>query len=286
MTNCTIQQLQLRLSQSLSGIYDDVEARSMCRLLLMHHLKLTSAGLILRSGELVDCKDVVQIDSDLQRLLRHEPLQYVLGMTHFYGLDFSLRPGVLIPRPETEELVDWVLKDNALADPAILDIGTGSGCIAIALKYNIPESIVSAWDVSHDALSVANNNAQILGCRVSFRHVDVLHDEPSVTDYFDVVVSNPPYVRDLEKLSMSANVLEHEPHLALFVSDGDPLVFYRSIALKSLKMLKPGGRLYFEINEYLGAEMVQMLSEMGYGSVVLRQDLQGKDRMIRAMINS
>ena len=198
------------------------------------------------------------------------------------GLNFRVDKNVLIPRPETQELVEWILSDNKnLKDGRILDIGTGSGCIAITLAKNLPEVEVEAWDVSKGALQIATQNASDNEVRVHFVEQDVLAFIPQGT-YFDVMVSNPPYITEVEKNEMEANVLEWEPETALFVQDNDALLFYRKIAALGCVMLKPGGMLYFEINRAYGAEMVEMLNGMGYSFVELRKDLFGNDRMVKA----
>lgn len=277
----SVQLLQKAIADKLVRIVSIQEARQMAKMLLMHHLSLSSTGLVLNADRLVDEHTLGVVEQQVGRLLNHEPIQYILGTAHFYGLDFAVNPSVLIPRPETEELVDWIVKENSLAKPVILDIGTGSGCIAITLKHQITEAHVEGWDISAEALTVATQNAESLGVDVDFNQVDILSFEPSTANHFDIIVSNPPYVRELEKQQMNNNVLDHEPHLALFVSNNDPLLFYRTIAQKAKVLLKPGRMLYFEINEYLGCEMLEMLAGLGY-EAILKQDLQGKDRMIRA----
>ena len=213
------------------------------------------------------------------------PVQYVLGKTNFFGLDFEVNPAVLIPRPETEELVDWIIesqketaKDQNLR---IIDIGTGSGCIAISLAKNIPNAQVTALDVSVDALATAKKNAQNNQVDVAFRNQNILETN-DLQEKFDVIVSNPPYVRDLEKVEIKKNVLDYEPHLALFVENDNALIFYKKIAELAQKNLKPNGFLFFEINQYLGPEMIGLLQEMGFKNIVLKKDIYGNDRMIRS----
>jgi release factor glutamine methyltransferase len=211
-----------------------------------------------------------------------KPLQYILGQAWFMDMPFKVSPSVLIPRPETEELVEWILSENQNSNPSILDIGTGSGCIAISLKKVLPQATVQGWDVSSDALQTAQDNSIDLNCNVNFKQVNILTFNAEETDMFDIIVSNPPYVRELEKSAMHLNVLDHEPHLALFVPDNDALIFYRTIAGLATKMLKKGGCLYFEINENLSTEMTQMLTQQGFTNIELRKDLNGKDRMMKA----
>lgn len=222
-----------------------------------------------------------ELEDILQRLSRFEPLQYIEGRTLFLGREFWVAPGVLIPRPETEELVELMLKEIP-ADARILDVGTGSGCIAISLAKELPDALVTAWDVSPEALSVARANARKLQANVRFVECDVLACQVDEVGLYDVIVSNPPYVTEAEKADMEPNVLQWEPSLALFVPDDDPLRFYRRIAVLGRDMLADGGRLYFEINRAYGREMVEMLRTMGYVGVRVEKDLSQNDRFVIA----
>lgn len=222
-----------------------------------------------------------ELEDILQRLSRFEPLQYIEGRTLFLGREFWVAPGVLIPRPETEELVELMLKEIP-ADARILDVGTGSGCIAISLAKELPDALVTAWDVSPEALSVARANARKLQSNVRFVECDVLACQVDEVGLYDVIVSNPPYVTEAEKADMEPNVLQWEPSLALFVPDDDPLRFYRRIAVLGRDMLADGGRLYFEINRAYGREMVEMLRAMGYVGVRGEKDLSQNDRFVIA----
>lgn len=222
-----------------------------------------------------------ELEDILQRLSRFEPLQYIEGRTLFLGREFWVAPGVLIPRPETEELVELMLKEIP-ADARILDVGTGSGCIAISLAKELPDALVTAWDVSPEALSVARVNARKLQSNVRFVECDVLACQVDEVGLYDVIVSNPPYVTEAEKADMEPNVLQWEPSLALFVPDDDPLRFYRRIAVLGRDMLADGGRLYFEINRAYGREMVEMLRTMGYVGVRVEKDLSQNDRFVIA----
>lgn len=222
-----------------------------------------------------------ELEDILQRLSRFEPLQYIEGRTLFLGREFWVAPGVLIPRPETEELVELMLKEIP-ADARILDVGTGSGCIAISLAKELPDALVTAWDVSPEALSVARANARKLQSNVRFVECDVLACQVDEVGLYDVIVSNPPYVTEAEKADMEPNVLQWEPSLALFVPDDDPLRFYRRIAVLGRDMLADGGRLYFEINRAYGREMVEMLRAMGYVGVRVEKDLSQNDRFVIA----
>lgn len=228
-----------------------------------------------------------------RRIAEGEPVQYVIGETEFCGLTFHVEPGVLIPRPETEELVQLVVNDYAgnQASVRLLDIGTGSGCIAVSLAHLLPGAKVEAWDISDDALMIAKGNAELNEVEVVFNKVDVLSfNAPNLQGrisfedaQFDIIVSNPPYICNKEKVDMEENVLAHEPHLALFVPDDDPLLFYRTIARLGLTALSSGGSLYFEINREYGQETIAMLCELGYVKVELHKDQYGNDRMIHAI---
>jgi release factor glutamine methyltransferase len=210
-----------------------------------------------------------------------------LGKTSFYGLEFEVNENVLIPRQETEELVDWIIKDVTVLRNSpglkILDIGTGSGCIAISLARNIPNAQVFAIDVSEKALATAQKNAQINTVNVTFINQNILETE-DLQQQFDIIVSNPPYVRNLEKEEIKKNVLDNEPHLALFVEDNDALIFYKKIVELAQKNLVPNGQLYFEINQYLGKEMVELLKKMNFATIELRKDIYGNDRMIKGSV--
>lgn len=223
-----------------------------------------------------------------ERIVKGEPVQYVVGKAEFCGLTFHVEPGVLIPRPETEELVGAVELQN-VQNARVVDIGTGSGCIAISLSKKFPNAKVEGWDISNDALRIAKGNAELNESNVSFHKVDVLSVFPSEAlslaegKRVDVIVSNPPYICDREKSDMERNVLDHEPHLALFVPDEDPLLFYRKIAELGVEILSTGGRLYFEINRAYGRETVLLLEGLGYSNVQLVQDQFGNDRMVCAI---
>ena len=223
----------------------------------------------------------------VDRLRNHEPIQYILGETEFFGMPIIVNKQVLIPRPETEELVSWIIDDVDKKETTILDIGTGSGCIAISLAKKLNNAVVSAIDISNKAIEVAKKNALINNVNVEYSSVDVLNFEDKLVlqdkwkSKFDIIVSNPPYVRMQEKKLMQLNVIDHEPDIALFVEDDDPLLFYRRISELSRQYLKHNGTLYLEINEYLGVEMEKMLNEAGFKHVELKKDMFGKNRMIK-----
>ena len=273
--------------QELTPLYEVGEAESFFYLILEAKHQLHRVDLALQP-DLAFSESGLKIWSFILEQLKKEiPIQYILGVTHFYGLEFEVNSAVLIPRPETEELVDWIVQKSKIKNQKstikILDIGTGSGCIAIALAKNLSNAQVFALDVSEQALATAKTNAEKNQVQLSFIHQSILETE-DLGQQFDVIVSNPPYVRELEKLEIKKNVLENEPHLALFVEDNDALIFYRKIAQLAQKNLNSEGQLYFEINQYLGQEMLDLLREMGFKNSVLRQDIYGNDRMIQCTI--
>lgn len=287
----TFREAEQIYTNNLSLVYDSREAASLAWLSISHVCKLERA-------EYLNLKDTeVPIDKKqsllkiLEELKTGKPLQYVIGETEFYGLTFKVNPSVLIPRPETEELVEWILSDLrkpkiSIEGLKIIDIGTGSGCIPISLKKNLPEAQLYALDISTEALGVSKQNAALNQTMVNFIQADILNllNKQLSDEKFGIIVSNPPYVTDAEKKQMLPNVLQHEPHLALFVPDNDPLIFYKAIADFAIKHLDTTGSLYLEINENLGEETVQLLKQMGFKNIELRQDLSGKDRMIRSQI--
>ncbi len=220
----------------------------------------------------------------LRRLQRYEPVQYIIGETDFYGLSFKVNKNVLIPRPETTELIEWIMQGKDLSSYTILDIGTGSGCIPIVLSKHFPFAEIHAWDISAEALEVAQENNLLNGTSVRFRQVDVLSGGEEETEHYDLIVSNPPYVTQSEKKEMEPNVLEWEPEQALFVPDDNPLIFYRRIAQLGLQLLKPAGMLYFEINRTFGLQIKEMLSDLGYRNLELKKDISGNDRMVKAIL--
>lgn len=229
--------------------------------------------------------DVVKLQLIIAQLEKHEPIQYILNEAHFYDLVFEVNPSVLIPRQETEELVHWIIQENkhSKAPFSILDIGSGSGCIPISLKKNLPNAQVFSCDISDEALLIAQQNAKSNAVDVSFFKQNILQHSKLPLSKFDIIVSNPPYVTQKEKLEIKANVLNNEPHLALFVQDDNPLIFYKAIAGLANQYLSDTGVLFFEINQYLGAETIQMLQKKGF-QTKLRKDLNNNDRMIKAWL--
>lgn len=271
-----------RIKSELSTLYDKNEVESFVSILLKNIFGITTKERLMGDSINLTAEKCQYLDLAIERLKKYEPIQYVLGSTEFYGLTFATNSRALIPRPETEELVDWVLNQypNALS---LLDIGTGSGCIAVSLAYNLPNAKVSAMDVSPDALSLARSNAVANGVEVNFIECDI-HKIYSWQHYYDVIVSNPPYIRLSEQEVMSPNVLNYEPHLALFVTDSQPLIFYRAIAKFALKQLNAGGMLFFEINRYYGQATVDLLKKMGFRQIELKKDISQNDRFIKCRL--
>lgn len=271
------------IRERLSAIYSEQEIGQLTKRILCHVMQVQTYELLTCKDKELSGKIREEVAEIVRRLSLHEPVQYVLGETEFYGLPFELSPGVLIPRPETEELVEWVL-DYAKARPVktVLDIGTGSGCIAVSLAKYLSEAEVYGLDVSPDALRIADGNAKKNSVRINWIQTDILLPEATLPSPVDIVVSNPPYVTVVEKKAMEKNVLDYEPSLALFVPDDQPLLFYEQIADVSREILLPGGCLFFEINAAFGRETVEMLRTKQYRNVELRRDMSGKDRMIKA----
>lgn len=269
------------IRRKLQGRYDPREAGNLSRIICCEILGQQTVDYYLGKDIILSVKEEQELESILARLHNFEQIQYILGEARFLGRTFRVTPGVLIPRPETEELVEMMLKELSPVS-RVLDVGTGSGCIAISLAKELPESQVTAWDVSGEALSIAAANSKALQASVRFEQRDVLTYEPCVVDCYDVIVSNPPYVTEAEKQEMEHNVLDWEPSLALFVPDTDPLRFYRRIAVLGLEMLTSGGKLYFEINRAFGKDTVAMLCETGYRAVRVQKDISHNDRFVIA----
>ena len=281
-----LKEFKLLFSESLSEIYPKKEIDSFFYILMEEKLKLQRIDTVLNPDFLIDTATVVVLKIILKRLQKEEPIQYILGKTEFYGLPFLVDKNTLIPRPETEELVEWILSEiqkiqggNQKTPLAILDIGTGTGCIPITLAKNTVNTVITAIDISAAALRVAKKNAVLNSVPVNFIMLDILKTT-QLPQKYNLIVSNPPYVRELEKVEISANVLENEPHLALFVANKNPLVFYDKIADLAKQQLNENGMLFFEINQYLGKETVKMLEEKGFQNIQLKKDLSGNDRML------
>lgn len=294
-----------QLWKRLTAIYNEREAQAIVRTVLDALFGMSLTDICLGKVTQLSADDTTRLEKIIQRLEKSEPVQYVLGAEWFAGRLFSVAPGVLIPRPETEDLVKWACdeakekekednskkergeeeeeglkKEEEAPHPSILDIGTGSGCIAITVALALPQARVTAWDISPDALAIAAGNAHKLGASVRFEHQDAL-SAPDDEERWDVIVSNPPYICDRERADMSDNVLSYEPELALFVPDSDPLLFYRAIARYASKALKPGGRLLFETNTAYAHEVAQAMADEGFTAIEVRNDCFGKPRMVK-----
>ena len=278
----TRRELFLRVAESITELYGDVEARQIAEMII------TECGNISRNQLLVDPNkelEIKDIDRIIEELRSWRPVQYVIGRADFDDMSLEVREGVLIPRPETEELVEWITSEP-VPDARILDVGTGSGCIAIALSRRLKGSRVWALDISPEALDIARRNGERYAPNVEFIMGDALADFSTLVDEkLDVVVSNPPYIPRSDEHSIRRNVTDYEPSTALFVEDSDPLIFYRSIARTARRMLKPEGKLYYEIYEHFAADMVAMLEAEGYSQVVVREDFRGKQRMVCATMS-
>ena len=280
----TLKELKTHYLNSLSKLYPKTEINTFFFYLIEEYLDLQRIDFSLQPNKIIENTDFLKFEKSLNRLKKEEPIQYILGKTEFYGYPFLVTKDTLIPRPETEELVEWILQElefQKKEKTSILDIGTGSGCIAISLAKKNKNLSVSAIDFSKEAIEIAKQNAKLNEVNINFIEKDILLTKELETS-FDVIVSNPPYVRELEKVEIKNNVLQNEPHSALFVSDSNPLIFYSKIADLAKNHLTKNGLLFFEINQYLGQETKVILSERGYKNIELRKDLFGNDRMIKA----
>lgn len=277
------------LKSKLSDIYGENESSAICFLLLEKHCRLGMTDVVMGKDEQLSCGVVSELYRMAERIANGEPVQYVLGKADFCGHVFHVAPGVLIPRPETEELVDWICHDYAdAADKQpihILDIGTGSGCIAVSLACRLNGARVEAWDISEEALYIAEKNAKMIGAAVTFKKKDILVPSANMDEQreWSVIVSNPPYICEEERADMERNVLEHEPEQALFVPDNDPLLFYREIVGKATNMLHIGGALYFEINSRFSHETAELMRTSGFTQIETRKDFMGNERMIKGI---
>ena len=275
-------QIKKIFHQQLKEIYIENEIDSLFFIALEYVTSISKIEYILQKEEEISEEKLIELKFILEELTKNNPIQYITKNAYFYGLNFYVNEKVLIPRQETNELVDWVLMSVTHSKPIkILDIGTGSGCIAITLKKNLPLSEVFAIDISNEAIQIAQKNANNNEVEINFLQKNILEIN-DLQKKFDIIISNPPYVRELEKLEMAPNVLDNEPHLALFVPDNNPLLFYEKITEIALKNLTEDGMLFFEINQYLSAETKKMIENKGFKNVTLRKDLQENYRMILA----
>lgn len=282
-----LKEFRTYFTEALLEIYPKTEIDTFFFLLIEEKLDLQRVDTVMKPDFLITDAVISELKEIINRLKKEEPIQYIFGKTEFYGLPFNVNENTLIPRPETEELVGWILKEVAelqsckVAKLSILDIGTGTGCIPISLAKNLSDVKISAIDVSSEALKIAQQNATLNNIEISFLEMDILKTE-KLPQQFNIIVSNPPYVRELEKVEINNNVLENEPHLALFVDDDNPLIFYAKIADLAKQHLTKDGILFFEINQYLGKETVEMLQQKGFNNFELKKDLFGNHRMIKA----
>ena len=276
-----MKQLIDKLQTSLSGTYEGHELTAITRTICCDMLGIDTATYYLKEAVTLTTEQGTLLQGIIDRLRQGEPLQYIEGKAPFCGMEFAVNSSVLIPRPETAELVDWIVCEHATQHPRILDLGTGSGCIAIALSKQLPQATIEACDISAEALTVAKENARMNEAPVSFFTHDMLDLGTPLPHSYDILVSNPPYIRQSEAADMSIQVTEWEPHTALFVPDDDALRFYRAIAeLGQTEALRPGGHIYVEINQALGKETVALFEAYGYQDVELRKDIYGNERMI------
>ena len=283
----TLNEARTVLTKELKNVYETDELRNIIELVVEHITNMSRAEQVKNKIPYLTCTQLEDLDAITERLKKNEPVQYVLGEAWFAGMKFKVNKNVLIPRPETEELVDWIVKESQkskVKSQNIIDIGTGSGCIPITLKHQLPEANVSAIDVCSEALFTATENAIKLNTEVDFTLLDFLDEEKwNELHQYDIIVSNPPYVKQSEINSMHKRVKEFEPHLALFVPDNDALLFYKKLVDFSVTHLNLGGSLFVEVNEGLGEQVINMFQSGGFTNIELRKDMQGKDRMIKAM---
>jgi release factor glutamine methyltransferase len=279
----TVKEASGLIAQALKDLYSPEEITSIIDIIFKHLMNFKKFEVILHLDTLVPDAIKTQIYNIIQQLKRNKPIQYILGSTEFYGLPFFIDEAVLIPRPETEELVYWIVNDYRGTKPRIIDIGAGSGCIAIALAKLLPEAVVHAADVSEKALENAHRNASLNKVSVEFHQLDILSEQLPNFDPFDIIVSNPPYVTMSQKEQIEANVLDYEPHLALFVPENDPLIFYRAIGKFARERLKNNGNLYFEINEDMPDETAACMEQLKF-RVELKKDMHNKKRMLKASL--
>lgn len=276
----TMQRTIQYIKNELKGHYPETEVQGFVRIIFESVCGWDYTRQVLNKDEKLNLDEMQQVEIIIGRLKIHEPIQYIMGETEFYGLNLKVTPSVLIPRPETEELVNWVIDETECESCNILDIGTGSGCIALAIKNEMKIAEVSGVDISEKALEIAKQNAVLNNLNINFFQTDILNWENYNWEMYNIIVSNPPYVREIEKKEIQSNVLEHEPGNALFVPNEDPLVFYRRIAEFAQKYLVNNGKLFFEINEYLSDEMCELLAGYYFKGIKIRKDINGKDRMV------
>ena len=282
------------LWHKLTPLYETSEAKAIIRWVLEVHFGLSMADVLCGKVTQLSAEERKELEEIMQRLEKGEPVQYVIGVADFCGRQFFVEPGVLIPRPETEELCRWITQKNRPPVSSVLDIGTGSGCIAITLALEMPKAEVTAWDISNEALKIAQKNAKTLGANVHFERQDILNISPdsclptpdscllTPDSFYDLIVSNPPYIQPKESDEMAKNVLDYEPHQALFTPDDQPIIFYQRIGDYAWQHLKQGGALYFELNPLTADEVSNYLQHLGFSEIEIRQDQFGKQRFLKA----
>jgi release factor glutamine methyltransferase len=271
------------IKKELKLFYGTEEIQQLIFIIFEHLADLSKTDVLTRSNKLIPASRVDQLNCMIYLLKKHMPIEYIVGKTYFYHLNLKITSDVLIPRPETEELVDWIIKTNTFKSPKILDIGTGSGCIAVSLAKNITDSSVDGIDISANAINIAKINANTNNTKVNFYKDDILLLKTVAKNRtYDIIVSNPPYILNREKELMKKNVLDYEPHIALFVPDDNPLIFYEAIINFSIKNLNSKGCIFFEINESLSVEVTSLLNKKGFLNVTIRKDINEKFRFIKA----
>ena len=282
----TIKDIRFYLSRELHDTFPEQEIRAVTNIIIRSVLEITRLYKAYLTDEPVDSVQASRIIYITEELKSGKPIQYILGETFFYGCKFKLNGSTLIPRPETEELVDLIIRENSGYQGNIIDFGTGSGCIAVSIASNLPGSLVTATDISREALLIASENAKLNNVKVSFVEDDILNPDAGKFEKTGIIVSNPPYVRESEKQLMNKNVLDFEPHRALFVTDYDPLLYYKGILRKGSEILESPGKIYFEINESLGNLMAQLLESYGISDIHVIKDINSKDRIIKGILHA
>lgn len=283
-SNISIKKIISFIKSELKDLYPDNEIDSFVYLIFEELFNYSRTKLLISQDIELSEDSYQNILNIINELKTYKPIQYIIGKTIFYDLNFIVSPGVLIPRPETEELVDWIIKENYKKHKKILDIGTGSGCIAISLAKHLPESTIYASDISNEALKITRQNSKLNNVDIHITTLDILNHGGQINEKFDIIVSNPPYITEKEKKLMHKNVLDYEPELALFVPNDNPLLFYRAVIEFGLTHLNPEGEIFFEINEAYGRDAALLLEEKNYQDIALKKDINGKDRMLKGVL--
>lgn len=281
----TIKDIRFYLAKELIGVYKEPEIRTFADILIKTTTGTTKLHEIYDNDYLITVEEAEKIVKYVDELKNGRPVQYILGKTYFYNCIIKVNSSTLIPRSETEELVDLIIRENSGFIGNIIDFGTGSGCIAVVLAANLPSAMLTGIEISDDAIKIARENAALNNVKISLLKGDIFAFDPDSVNKAGIIVSNPPYVRNSEKVQMSKNVLDFEPHIALFVTDADPLIYYNAILKLAEKVLLPRGRLYFEINEAMGRSLIQLLESFDYSEIQIIQDINDKDRIIKGRKN-